>query len=93
MRFEWDERKNNINLGKHELAFEDAAEIIINPIKVVYESAHSGTDRKRYVAVGKLKGKYHSVIYTLRDNGVVRIISARRARDGEKRQYGALFDN
>ena len=92
MEFEWDEEKNARNVKKHNLAFEDAAEIIINPIKVVYKSRYSGNDDVRYVAVGKLKGKYYAVIHTLR-NGAVRIISARRARDEEKKEYRALFDH
>ena len=92
MEFEWDEKKNAQNVRKHDLAVEDAAEIIINPIKMVYKSIHGGTDDVRYVAVGKLKGRYYTVIYTWRGD-VVRVISARRARNGEKRDYSALFDN
>ena len=92
MHFEWDENKNKRNTLKHEFAFEDAAEIIINPIKVIYQSVNIGTDDSRYVAVGKLNGKCYTVIYTLRGDAV-RIISARRARRAEKRDYSALFDN
>jgi uncharacterized DUF497 family protein len=34
MRFEWDERKNRINIRKHGLDFADAEEMFMHPLLV-----------------------------------------------------------
>ena len=40
----------------------------------------------RKLAIGKIGGKFWTVIFTMR-GGVVRIISARRSRENEKKLY------
>lgn len=32
MKFEWDERKDRINLAKHGLSFETASEVFLDPL-------------------------------------------------------------
>jgi uncharacterized protein len=90
MRFEWDPQKNVRNVEKHGIAFEDAAEIVVSAHKVAFESPHKGNDTERFMAIGKLKGKIYTVIYTVRGENV-RLISARSARNAEKRKYRAVF--
>lgn len=91
MLYEWDEHKNRRNLEKHRISFEDAVEILESSKKLVCISQDKGSDDNLYIAVGVLNGKHYSVIYTMRADAV-RIISARRSRDDEKRDYGALHD-
>ena len=48
------------------------------------ESHHLGEPRK--LAIGKIDGKFWTVIFTLRGM-TIRMISARRSRDNEKKLY------
>jgi uncharacterized DUF497 family protein len=54
---------------------------------VTFPSPRLGEER--WVTVGRVEGKAFAVVWTLR-GGNVRIISARRARDGEERAYREL---
>lgn len=76
-------------MEKHGLRFEDAAPIFMQSSAYNYVSEHPGNDDVRYVRVGELNGKCFAVVYTLRGD-TIRIISFRRARDGEERKYRAL---
>jgi uncharacterized DUF497 family protein len=81
--FEWDPGKRAANLKKHGLDFRDAAAVFSGPLLV--KSATSGGEA-RFLAVGVLAGREVAVIYTMRRDRY-RIISMRRARDGERKAY------
>jgi uncharacterized DUF497 family protein len=48
-------------------------------------------DEDRFLSVGSMERKFFAVVWTWRDNAV-RIITARRARDEEEKQYRALYE-
>lgn len=81
--FEWDEAKRRLVLEKHKLDFIDAVRIFAGP-KLVLSSPRG--DEVRWMAIGYLNGRCISVVYTMRGD-VVRIITARRARDNEWQAY------
>lgn len=81
--FEWDPAKNESNLEKHGIDFEDAIGIFASPI-VLFRSDRGG--EVRWVAVGMLEGREIAVVYSIRDERY-RIISARRARKNEREAY------
>lgn len=83
MDFEWDAGKRLVNLAKHGLDFRDAAAVFSGPLLV--KMAASGGEA-RFLAVGALAGREVAVIYTMRGDRY-RIISMRRARDGEREAY------
>lgn len=89
MQFEWDAQKNKTNLQKHKIDFNDALHVF-HTEHVVYISKNAGSDAKRLVAVGVLDKVMLAMVFTERGN-VIRIISARRARDGEKKLYRESF--
>ncbi|MDR3373933.1 MAG: BrnT family toxin [Ancalomicrobiaceae bacterium] len=86
--FEWDENKRKSNIEKHHIDFADATEIFYG-LRVDLPAKHPSEIRRK--ATGLLDGHFVTVVYTRRE-GVVRIISARRARDNERRTYRALYD-
>ena len=47
-------------------------------------------DEERFLSIGAIEGKFFAVIWTWRERAI-RIITARRARDGEEKRYRALF--
>jgi len=87
MEFEWDEAKSRSNLAKHGIDFPTAAAVFVGPLLTVRSAF---VDEERLLAIGEVNGRAVTVIYTLRDDRI-RIISARRARCDERRQYQALY--
>lgn len=88
--FEWDDAKNARNLAKHGIDFDDAIGIWDGP---VLTRASDRDGEPRWVAVGAVEGRELAVVYTLRGdaNERCRIISARRARTNERRDYRTAF--
>lgn len=88
--FEWDERKAVVNLRKHGIRFEGAAQVFFD------EFALAAQDREvegepRWQTIGMVEGVIVLVVaHTVRDEGqdeVIRIISARRATRKERKFY------
>jgi uncharacterized DUF497 family protein len=87
IRFEWDERKRQSNLTKHGLDFLDA-DLVFDAPYYSYESPRGGEDR--LVTVGLLEGREVAVVWVERADAI-RVISFRRARHEERRQYRELY--
>ena len=85
MVFEWDENKRKSIIERHGIDFEDAVHIFDGP---VLEVPSPRMEEARWLAVGVLDGIEIAVVYTVR-NGRRRIITARRARTHERRDYHA----
>jgi uncharacterized DUF497 family protein len=81
--FEWDRRKSNSNLDKHGIDFEDAVEIFYGPVMLRRSDRNN---EERWVAIGSLGNRTIAVVVTRRA-AVIRIVSARRARKNEEREY------
>ena len=83
--FEWDENKRRLVLERHGIDFEDAIQIFAGP---VWETLSPRTGEQRWLAIGVVGGIEIAVVYTLRKD-CRRIITARRARTYERREYHA----
>ena len=88
MDFEWDETKRAINLRRHGLDLMDAAPLFDG--RTVYTYPSPRHSEQRIVTVGLLANKSFAVVWTGRARSI-RLISFRRARDAEEREYRALF--
>ena len=91
MKFEWDRKKENINIKKHGVTFEQASYVFADPFALnSYDELHSD-DEERWVLLGKsLNETILLVAHTFRDNDgkeFVRIISARKATSKEEKSY------
>jgi hypothetical protein len=85
MRFLWDAAKAERNLAKHGISFEEAWEFDWEGAIVVDRSRREDGE-SRQAAIGILRGRVWTLIFTDRPEGV-RIISFRRANAAEKRVY------
>lgn len=84
-KFEWDTEKAKSNLADHKISFDLATEIFKGPrLEVLDTRQDYGEDR--YVSLGEVEGRGLVVVHTPR-GGKTRIISARKATDGEQRRY------
>ena len=91
MKFEWDENKNKLNIRDHKVSFEEAASIFLNKVMEEPDIDHSENE-ERYKAVGiSVYLRELLVVYCIRERinneRVIRIISARKANEGERRKY------
>jgi uncharacterized DUF497 family protein len=84
--FEWDGEKNAANIKNHGIDLLDAALIFENPmIEAIDDRADYG--EVRHIAVGLSRDMVLHVVYTWRDENIVRIISARRANRSDAEKY------
>jgi hypothetical protein len=92
MQFEWDERKNEINIGKHGFDFADAYRIFDLPLLLALDE-RDDYGEERWVGIGMLDGRVVVVVYTEPNADTVRIISLRKALLHERKRYGQYLKN
>ena len=90
--FEWDPEKARTNFSRHVVDFERAATVFLDPLAVtIPDTEHSETE-VRWITLGKdAGGQYTLVVHTFEwladEQGLVRLISARRPTRAEIRDY------
>ena len=91
MIFEWDEEKNQANIRKHRVSFEDAETVFDDKNAVyLYDESHSSyEDRFIILGIAETIDRELHVCYCLRgkNNEITRIISARKATKQEIKLY------
>jgi uncharacterized protein len=92
VRFEWDEQKNQANIGKHGFGFADADRIFDLPM-VVDLDERSRYGEERWIGSGLLDGCIVVVVFTEPDPETTRIISLRKALSHERRRYEQYIRN
>lgn len=84
--FEWDPEKSLANEEKHGVSFFTAIQIWEGPHVTVDRIAYSKQGETRNATIGFIGNQLFTAISTDR-NGVTRLISVRRARDGEEKVF------
>ncbi|MEA5512055.1 BrnT family toxin [Crocosphaera sp. UHCC 0190] len=85
IEFEWDAKKAQVNLEKHGVTFEEAAEAFFDPFYQTGDATVSGEIRE-FILGYSLAYRILFIVYVER-NQRTRIISARPATPREKKQY------
>jgi hypothetical protein len=88
VRFDWDPDKDAANRSKHGIGFREATVLFESGgdyLEVIDASRADG--EHRFVAIGPVVRGIVYVVFTVRDEDVVRIISARRATAREIEAY------
>lgn len=86
-RFEWDETKAAINLGKHGVTFSEAATVFRDPLAYTFVDPDHSIGELRWLSFGyTIEGRLLAVAHTERDLAM-RIISARYATKHERGIY------
>jgi uncharacterized DUF497 family protein len=88
--FAWDERKARDNLAKHGVSFEEAQTVFFDQRALVIEDPDHSQDEDRFVILGLSRAlRLLVVCHCYREaQGVIRIISARKATKTESTAYG-----
>lgn len=84
---EWDEKKNRLNQGKHDVSFEEAATVFTDPLEVTIDDPAHAISERRFISIGEsFTGRLLVVSYAERASRI-RIITARRPTMRERRAY------
>lgn len=88
LTFEWDHRKAVANLKKHGIAFEEAQSVFFDErARLIDDPDHSEAE-DRFVLLGLSSSlRLLLVCHCYRQEGVIRIISARKATARESKHY------
>ncbi len=86
-RFEWNTTKASLNLKKHGVSFEEASTVFDNPLFITFLDEEHSIDEERYITLGLSKMNNLLLIAHTDRGGVIRIISARKATNNERRFY------
>ena len=85
LEFEWDEEKYAVNLRKHGVKFEEAAEVFFDP-ENQFGDASVNNEFREYVIGYSLSRRILLVVFVERSL-LMRIISARQATSQERKEY------
>jgi uncharacterized DUF497 family protein len=83
----WDESKNRLNQTKHDVSFEEAATVFLDPLEIAIDDPAHSISECRFVSIGEsFKRRLLVVSYAEREDGI-RIINARKPTKLERRAY------
>ncbi|AFZ12984.1 protein of unknown function DUF497 [Crinalium epipsammum PCC 9333] len=89
LAFDWDDQKAKVNKRKHGISFVEAQTVFYDEnARLRYDSDHS-LDEERYILLGISSSLNLLVVCHIyrEQDGIVRIISARKATKQEVKQY------
>jgi len=86
VEFEWDSRKAAQNASKHGVPFEFATRVFLDPHRVDAEDERRDYGEERRITLGRIDGRLFAVAYAPRGT-VIRLISARKANERERKQF------
>ena len=87
INFEWDAAKAAHNLHKHDVAFDDAARVFIDIGRIEIYDGREDYGEDRWATIGQVYEAVLYVVYAVRHEDTIRIISARKAISHEQKQY------
>ncbi|MFM8294055.1 MAG: BrnT family toxin [Microcystaceae cyanobacterium] len=92
MNFDWDNNKNQSNLTKDGISFDEAIALFDDPNILTFEDDRFNYGETRFISIGQITLVTQSkkviivVVHTQR-NQTIRLISARKANERERKSY------
>lgn len=87
MELEWDADKAARNLKKHGVSFEDAGLVFYDMGRIEAHDGREDYEEDRWMTIGLAGSVVLYVVYTVRDEDTIRLISARKANADERKHY------
>ena len=93
IRFAWDENKNQINQKKHGISFDEAKTVFYDEEALLISDDEHSIEEERFVLIGRSNlFRILVVCHCYRqEDEEIRIISARKANNEERKQYDNLI--
>lgn len=91
MKYEWDENKNNSNIRKHGISFNEAATVFERNDSIIFDDPDHSADEDRFLIIGfSASSNLCVVCWCERQADTIRIISARKATKRETSDFRDL---
>jgi len=87
LNFQWDIKKSTRNLRKHGVSFEEAATVFGDPLSITIPDPLHSNSEDRFVIIGQSAKRVLLIVIHTDRKGTIRIISARRATQFERKNY------
>jgi len=87
VNFEWDPGKARQNRRKHRVSFQEAATVFGDPLGVTYSDPDHSISEQRFITVGTSSADRVLIVAHVDRNEKVRIISARKTTQRERKHY------
>ena len=93
VRFEWDPNKAKANWENHRVSFDEVTQLFTSGIDFleIFDESHSD-DEERFIAIGRVGGEIVVVVYTERQEDVIRIVTARGASTREVALFHRYYE-
>lgn len=86
INFDWNEEKNQSNIRKHGIDFNDATEVFFHPM-LNKADTRERYGEERWVGIGLMQSIIIVIVYVENETNTIRIISARKATRREAKFY------
>ena len=87
MDFEWDRKKALANERKHDVSFEEAAEVFADELSSTVADPDHSQEEQRFVIFGRTRAGRPLVVAFTERSDRIRIITARQMTRRERRAY------
>lgn len=88
INFTYDPNKAQLNLAKHGIGFDEAISVFYDDYAVQFFDTEHSDDEDRFIMLGMSnQAKLLIVCHCERENGIIRIISARKATKTESTHH------
>jgi len=91
LKFEWSDEKNRLNIQKHNISFEEAKEVFLDPMQISKLDYRFDYFEERWITLGATTKEKILVVANMffDEDGkeIIRIISARQANQKERIFY------
>jgi uncharacterized protein len=87
LRFEWDPKKAETNLAKHDISFEEAITVFADPMARIFPDEEHSVDEFREIIIGHSPQRRLILVNFTGADERVRLISARKATRMERKDY------
>jgi len=91
LKFEWSDEKNELNIQKHNISFEEAKEVFLDPMHISKLDHRFDYFEERWITLGSTTQDEILVVANMffDEDGkeIIRIINARRANQKERIFY------
>lgn len=93
MKFEWDDAKDQNNQKKHGVSFAEAQQLFesSDDYLEIFDAEHSEAE-DRFITIGPIDRGIVVVVYTEREEDLIRIIGARFANKREQALFRSHMD-
>ena len=87
LQFEWDAKKADGNLTKHDVSFEEAITVFADPLARIFDDEEHSEHERREIIIGHSDKRQLLLVSFVEFEEHVRVLSARKATRRERKDY------